>query len=137
MRTNRSQRLVLGFFIAVWIALVAILVFAPEIYSETLRPIGVAAPLAELGFFGCVTVFLALLALGVTRRWRWVFWLIVMAFLAGLLRLPASILELTGVLPAEGPTWYEFFQLAVGGVQFVIGVLLLRGYKRGGVWGRF
>jgi hypothetical protein len=43
-------------------------------------------------------------------RWRWTFWLIVVAFLFGVLRVPASILELTGVLPAAGPTWYVLFQ---------------------------
>src|SRR5438128_637863 len=35
---NRSQFLVLGFFVGVWIALVAILTFAPEIYVQMLNP---------------------------------------------------------------------------------------------------
>jgi hypothetical protein len=44
------------------------------------------------------------LGVGVLRRWRWTFWLVLVAFLFGVLRVPASILELMGWLPAAGPS---------------------------------
>jgi hypothetical protein len=72
----------------------------------------------------------------VLRRWRWTFWLILGAFLiGGLLRVPASLLELAGVLPAAGPTWYVKFQILLGLVQVAIGLLMLADYRRAGPWG--
>jgi len=134
---NRSQVLVLGFFVGVWIALVAILTFAPGIYVQALNPPPGMTTAVEIGFLVALTTLIAFLALGVLRRWRWAFWLVVVAFLAGLLRAPASILELTAVLPSGGPTWYVLFQGVLGLVQFGIGLALLRGYRKAGVWGPF
>ena len=37
---NRTQLLVIGFFVLVWIGLVAILVLSPQIYAQTLRQVG-------------------------------------------------------------------------------------------------
>jgi hypothetical protein len=63
------------------------------------------------------------------------FWLIVVAFLAGILRVLGTALELAGILPESGPAWYAVFQGVVGVIQFGIGLALLRGYQRAGVWG--
>jgi hypothetical protein len=137
MGVNRSQALVLGFFAAVWVALVAILVLAPEIYVETMGPAGIPRAAAGIGLLAFVSGLIAVISVGVLRRWRWVFWVLVVAFLAGALRVPASILQLAGVLPPAGPAWYELLQALIGAVQLTIGVMLVRGYKRGGAWGRF
>jgi hypothetical protein len=58
----------------------------------------------------------------VARRWRWAFWLIAVAFVAGMLRAPAAALELAGVLPPSGPPWYALLQGAIGLVQLAIGL---------------
>jgi len=137
MGVNRSQFLVLAFFATVWIALAAILALAPGIYVDAMRPAGVPAAGAAAGLFAGVSALIAVVTAGVIRRWRWTFWLLLVAFLAGLLRVPASILELTGVLPSAGPAWYEVLQAVIGAVQFVIGLLLVRGYRRAGTWGAF
>ena len=68
---------------------------------------------------------------------RWKFWLIAVAFLFGVLRIPASVLTLKGVLPADGPTWYVLYQGFLGLVQFAIALLMLVGYRRAGPWGTF
>ncbi len=73
--------------------------------------------------------------IGVLRRWRWIFWLILVAFLAGALRVPAAVLQLTDVLPARTPNWYVVFQGLVGLVQLAIGLDMLADYRRSGVWG--
>ena len=57
-----------------------------------------------------------------------------MAFLFGVLRIPASVLALEGVLPADGPTWYVLYQGFLGLLQFAIALLMLIGYR---TWGRF
>ena len=134
---NRMQLLVLGFFLLVWAGLVVILAVAPAVYDQALSlPPGNRRP-AELAFLAALSAFIALLGLGVLCRWRWTFWLIMVAFLFGVLRVPASILELTGVLPAAGPTWYVLFQALVGLLQVAIRVAMLVGYRRAGVWGEF
>jgi hypothetical protein len=113
---------------------VVILVAAPEVYDRVL-PGGDGGPWV-LAFLAAISVFLLLLSVGVVRRWRWTFWLILVAFvLGGLLRVPASVLQLVGVLPAQGPAWYALLQALRGLMQFAIGLAMLAGYRRAGVWG--
>lgn len=138
MMVNRTQKLVLGFFALAWAGLVGILAAAPEVYKQALKlPDGGGHGLAEVAFLAALSAFIGLLVIGVLRRWRWAFWLIVVAFLFGVLRVPASVLELAGALPAAGPDWYVVFQAFLGALQFAIGVLMLLGYRRAGVWGAF
>jgi hypothetical protein len=131
----RWRQAIVSFFGLVWIALLVILVADPAIYDRTLnlppreRWIGQAVLLAA------VTVLIAVLSIGVVRRWRWLFWLILIAFLAGILRLPAAGLEISGTIPTHDPTWYILLQGALGIVQFLIGILLLDGYRHAGPWG--
>jgi hypothetical protein len=91
----------------------------------------------DLAFIAALTALIALLSVGVIGRWRWLFWLVLLAFLAGVLRVPASVLELLGLLSRTGPTWYILFQALIGIVQFAIGLALIKGYRKGGVWGPF
>jgi hypothetical protein len=131
---NRTQALVLGFLLLVWASLLAILAAAPEVYDQALRlPDGDRT--ARIAFLTALTSLLALLAVGVVRRWRWTFWLMLVAFLFGVLRVPVAILQLTGVLAASGPTWYVVFQGLLGVLQFAIGLVMVAGYRRAGVWG--
>ena len=78
-----------------------------------------------------------LLAVGVLRRWRWTFWLILVAFGFGVLRVPLAILQLTGVLSVSTPSWYVLLQGLIGLAQFAIAFAMLVGYRRSGVWGTF
>jgi hypothetical protein len=88
------------------------------------------------GFLAALSGFIGLMAIGVLRRWRWAFWLIMVAFLAGVLRVPVAGLQVTGVLDADGPTWYVLLQGLLGVVQFVIGLTMVAVYRRDGIWGR-
>jgi hypothetical protein len=98
---NRIQGLVLGFFVVVWVSLLVILVVAPEVYDQALRLPGGRG--AELAVLAALSPFIGLLAVGVVRRWRWTFWLILVAFLFGVLRVPVAALQLTGVLATKTP----------------------------------
>jgi len=133
---NRTKALVIGFFVAAWVSLIAILVYSPEVYDQELRVAG-ADRSVEVLFLVLLSLFLVLMSAGVLRGWRWVFWLIVVAFLAGSLRFAASLLELAGVVARTGPTWYVALQGAIGVVQVAIGVAMLIGYRKRGVWGAF
>jgi hypothetical protein len=134
---NRTQALVLGFFLLAWVSLLVILAAAPEVYDQARRlPTGDRRPL-EFALPAALSGFMALLALGVVRRWRWTFWLVLVAFLFGVLRMPVAILQLTEILAANGPTWYVAFQGLLGVLQFAIGLAMVAGYRRAGVWGAF
>ena len=131
---NRTQALVLGFFALVWATLVVLFAVAPEVYYRAMK---LSSSGVGLLFLVGVSAFIAVLGVGVLRRWRWLFWLIAFAFLFGVLRVPATFLTLEGVLPADGPTWYVVYQGFLGVVQFAIALLMLVGYRRGGPWGAF
>jgi hypothetical protein len=131
---NRTQALVLGFFLVVWVSLLVILAAAPEVYDQALRlPNGHGG--AELAVLAALSCFIGLLVVGVVRRWRWTFWLILVAFLFGVLRVPVAVLQATGTLAANTPTWYVAYQALLGVVQFGIGLVMVAGYRRAGAWG--
>jgi hypothetical protein len=64
---NRTQALVLGFFLVVLVGLLVILVAAPDVYDQALRLPGDRG-VAEIVFLAALTGFTALLAVGVVRR---------------------------------------------------------------------
>jgi len=131
---NRTQALVLGFLLLAWVSLLVILVAAPEVYDQALR-LPDDRRVAEIAFLAALSGFIALLAVGVEREWRWTFLLILVAFLFGVLRVPVAVLQLTGMLIASAPTWYLLFQGLLGLVQFSIGLVMVVGYRRSSVWG--
>ena len=73
---NRVQALVLAFFLMAWSSLVAILVAAPEVHERRLRSLPGAQRIVDVVFVVALTAFIAFLSIGVLRRWRWAFWLI-------------------------------------------------------------
>ena len=125
----------LGFILAAWLTLIAILLIAPDVFAAALKLPAGGSGAAEVTFLVAISALLGLLCVGVVRRWRWMFWLVLVAFLAGILRPPASLLELAGVLPMTGPSWYVVLQAAIGLVQFAIGLAMLSAFRRAGVWG--
>jgi hypothetical protein len=132
---NRTQGLVLGFFLVVAASLVVLLVAAPEVYDQALRLPSDWPWWTQIALLLILFCFIGVPAIGVLRRWRWTFWLILVAFLAGVLRVPVAVLQLTGVLHADTPAWYIGFQGLIGLVQFAIGLAMLAGYRRSGPWG--
>ncbi len=134
---NRTQILVLAFFAMALIGLGVILAASPDVYAQSLRFPGVDARVLAKLFFVAVATFLVLPTIGVIRRWRWIFWLLLIAFLAGILRPVASSLELMGLLPPAGPVWFTVLQAGFGLAQFLIGLAMVAGYRRSGPWGAF
>jgi len=132
---NRVQALVLGFLLMAWISLVVILVAAPEVYERRLRSLPGAQHVVEIVFVGALTAFIVLVSIGVLRRWRWMFWLILIAFLFGVLRIPVAVLQISGQMRPDGPLWYVILQGVIGLVQVLIALAMILGYRRSGVWG--
>ena len=128
--------MVLLFFILVWVALLTIVALAPDILDQTLRQLPFTHKRTiQLAFVSTLSIFLIILSVGVVLRWRWIFWLILIAFAAGVLRVPIAVLELTGIIALQGPAWYAALQGAIGVVQVLIALAMSRGYRRGGPWG--
>jgi hypothetical protein len=138
---NRTKALVLALFAAYWLTVVTILVAARDVYDEVLdQAIRVPAGdqrLAEIAVLLVLTALLGLLSTGVIRGWRWTFWLILVVFMAGILHVLVSGLQLVGAMANEAPGWYVLLQLVVGLIQFVIALAMLAGYRRAGLWGTF
>jgi threonine/homoserine/homoserine lactone efflux protein len=132
---NRVQALVLGFLLMAWISLVAILIAAPAVYEQRLRSLPGAPRIVEIVFVAVLTAFIVLLSIGILRRWRWTFWLILVAFLFGVLRIPVAVLQLSGHIAPDGPPWYVILQGVIGVVQVLIALAMVLGYRRSGVWG--
>ena len=132
---TRTQALVLGVFLVAWVSLLVILVAAPDVYDQALSlPDGRGT---ELAFLAALSGLIGLLVVGVVRRWRWTFWLILVAFLFGVLRVPVAVLQLTGVLAAHTPAWYVLYQGLLGVAQCGIGLVMVADYRRSGAWGTF
>jgi hypothetical protein len=135
---NRIKALVLAQFAAYWVIVIVIFVAARGVFDELLAPAttlsGNPWP-AEIGALLALTILLAVLSAGVIRGWRWMFWLILLAFLAGILRVPATALELAGIMPRQGPAWYVVTQAVIGLIQFTVALAMLAGYRKAGVWG--
>jgi hypothetical protein len=119
----------------VLVVLIGILVLAPGTYDEALSlPAGGGLP-ARLVVLATLSAFIGLLSVGVIRRWRWTFWLILVAFGFGVLRVPVAVLQLTGALGASTPAWYVVLQGLIGAAQLAIALAMFAGYRRAGVWG--
>jgi hypothetical protein len=135
---NRTQALVIGFVVAAWLALIAILIAQPTLYDAQLRELGLAGqPLVRMAFATAVALLLLVLVIGALRRWRWTFWLMLIASASGVIRLPLSSFQALGVLPRDVPQWYAALQALVGAIQILIAAAMLRGYRRSGPWGAF
>ena len=61
--------------------------------------------------------------------------MILVAFLFGVLRVPVAVLQLTGILAADTPTWYVLYQGLLGVAQFGIGLTMTVGCRRAAPWG--
>jgi len=134
---NRTQWLVLAFFVAVWVTVITILAVSPQIYRPGLVQAPGSLRVAEIVFVVVLSGLICVISAGVVRRWRWLFWVILVIFMLGVLRVPVTVLELSGQMAASSPAWYIAMQGVAAVVQFAIALLMLAGYRRSGVWGVF
>lgn len=135
---SRLRAALLAFCAAAVASLVVIYVVAPAIYVQMLmlKPnLADTHPLVTTLFMVAVALLVAVLAAGILRRWRWVFWLVLVAFTLSALQIVALPFELAGVVSPGVPPWYALFRALVAVVQLAIGVWMIRVYRRCGVWG--
>ena len=101
-------------------------------YEQRLRSLPGAQRIVEIVFVVALTAFIVLLSIGVLRRWRWTFWLILIAFLFGVLRIPVAVLQLSGQMTPDGPPWFVILQGVIGvfGVRHGLVEFCMAGLRR-------
>jgi hypothetical protein len=131
---SRIKTLVLALFALYWLAVVLILVADRPVFDQV-GGLPTHGLFADIGAVLVLTALLSVLSAGVVRGWRWTFWLILIVFVLGIRTVPVAVLEFTGRLPQQGPTWFVLFTVVVGLAQLGTGVVMLAGWRRSGAWG--
>ena len=134
---QRLERVLIIFFLLATLSLLVLYFTAPSIYANTLLPVSSPAdryPLPETLFLFVIVAFIAVLLVGVVRHWRWLFWLLLLAFGCMILEIPATVLQLIGVLPNLFPVWYSLCRMGVAIIAFLIALWMFRIYQYHGVW---
>ena len=134
---RRLVRFLIAFFLMATLFLLVVYFAAPSIYTDTLMLRSSPAeryPLPATLFLVGIVVFIMILIAGVLRKWRWLFWLLLVAFGFMILEVPATILQLAGLLPDPYPVWYSFCRMGVAVIAFAIGLWMFQVYRRYGVW---
>src|SRR5215469_2355823 len=127
----RLEMAVIAFFIFAALSLLVVYVADPAIYAHSLALASSPAdryPVPVTLFLVGILAIIALLILGVMHHWRWVFWLMLVAFASSALQIPVTLLQVAGVLPSADPLWYSLFRLSVAIVEVGIAVWMIRIY---------
>ncbi len=132
---RRLELTLICFFVLVALSLVVVYAADPAVYAQvlSLQP-AVSYPLPVTLFLVAILAFIAVLIVGVRRRWRWLFWLILVAFGAAVLDIPVTLLQLAGVLPLTFPVWYSWYRMGIACVQVVIAVWMAYIAYHHGAW---
>ena len=134
----RLERGIIAFFIFAALLLLLVYIADPAIYAQSLSLTSSPSdryPVAVTLFLVAILAFLTLLTLGVVRHWRWLFWLMLVAFAGSVVQIPVLLLTITGVFPSSDPLWYTLLRVAAGVYELALAVWMIRVYQREGVWG--
>ena len=135
--SRRLEGILIAFFLVAVLFLLVVYFANPSIYTNTLMLKASPTdryPLPVTLFLVAILVFIAVLIFGVLRHWRWLFWLILIAFGFSILEIPATILQLSGVVPSLFPVWYSLSRMGVAIIQVGIAVWMVQIYRQHGVW---
>jgi pimeloyl-ACP methyl ester carboxylesterase len=119
------------------VSLLIIFAIEPSIYTTTLWPGWVPAeryPWPVLLFLGALIAFLGILMYGVLHHWRWLFWLILLAFTGSVIQIPVEGFQLMGIVPNPYPVWYSLFRGGVGFIELGFAFWMIQTYRHQGVW---
>lgn len=134
---HKLERVLIAFFIIATLFLLVVYFVAPSIYTNTLLLTSSPAdryPLPATLFLVAILAFITVLLVGVIHHWRWLFWLLLVAFGCMVLEIPATILQLTGIIPNLFPTWYSLCRMGVAMIAVAIAIWMIYIYRHDGVW---
>lgn len=119
------------------LSLLIIFAIEPSIYTTALWPGWVPAeryPWPVLLFLSALIAFLGIFMYGVLHHWRWLFWLILIAWTSSIIQIPVEGLQLLGVFPNPYPSWYSLFRGGVGFIELGFAFWMIQTYRHRGVW---
>jgi hypothetical protein len=134
---RRLEQVLIAFFVVCALFIVVVYIAVPSIITQGLMLAPSPTdryPLMATVFMLALLAWIAIGIVGVVRHWRWLFWLLLAAFGFSVLQVPATILELMGVLPNPTPVWYSLSRMGVALVEVGIAVWMVRIYRQYGVW---
>jgi hypothetical protein len=122
---KRLERALITFFAVCALFAVGTYLTTPSIYTQELMLSSVPTdryPFPVTLSLVALLLVIAVVIVGVVRHWRWLFWLLLVAFGFSFLQIPATILQLMGVLPGSLPTWYSLSRMGVALVEVGLAV---------------
>lgn len=135
---DRLQAVLIGFFASAAVLLITTYSVVPTVYTGTV-PLDADTlarrPPSLTLFVAAILAAVAMLIVGIARRWRWVFWCVLIACASAVLHLPVTLLQLAGKLSGHPSVWYETVQVCAEAMQVGIAIWMVRVHRRGGVWG--
>jgi hypothetical protein len=132
---KRLEQSLTAFFIGIAVFVVFVYLLAPNVYTNTLMLAGRERyPLLATLFLVALLGFIGVVIFGIRRHWRWLFWLLLIAFSAAILEIPATFLLVTGRVPNPFPLWYDWCRCGVAVLQVGLAALMWRHLRRFGVW---
>lgn len=134
---RRLEQVLVTFFALLALSFVVAYAADPMIYAQVLSLPPAAASSRSLPMTLVLVValaFIAVLIAGVRRHWRWVFWIILVAFSAAVLHILVAFLQLVGALPGVYPVWFNLSRMGVACLLVVIAVWMWRIAYHHGAW---
>ena len=138
LTVQRLSAVIIAFFVLAALSALAVYLADPTIYTKVLMPESTTVdryPLPATLFLITLLLFITALIIGVLRHWRWLFWLLLIANSFSILEVPATILQLNGVIPNPYPVWYSLYRMSIAVIQVGIAIWMIRIYYQYGVWG--
>ena len=135
---QRLSAVIIAFFVLAALSVLVVYFVDPTIYSKVLKLEPTTTdryPFPSTLFLVALLIFITVLIFGVTKHWRWLFWLLLIANSFSILEVLATILQLTGVIPDPYPAWYSLYRMSIAILQVGIAVWMIRVYFQYGVWG--
>src|SRR6266566_1362366 len=127
----------IAFFMLAALSLMVVYLADPAIYAQSLSLTSSPAdryPVPVTLFLVGVLVLITLLSFGVVRHWRWVFWLMLVAFAGSALQIPVTLLQIADVLSSSDPLWYGLFRMGGAVVELALAVWMIHIYRYEGIW---
>jgi hypothetical protein len=138
LAVQRLSAAIIAFFVLAALSALVVYIADPTIYSKVLMLESTTSdryPLPATLFLVVLLIFITVLIVGVLRHWRWLFWLLLIANSFSILEVPATILQLTGVIPDPYPVLYSLYRMSIAVIQVGIAIWMVRIYYQYGVWG--
>jgi len=135
---QRLSAVIIAFFVLAAFSVLVVYLVDPSVYSKALMLEPATTdryPFASTLFLVALLIFITFLIFGVTKHWRWLFWLLLIANGFSILEVPATILQFSGVIPDPYPVWYSLYRMGIAVIQVGIAIWMVRIYFQYGAWG--